>query len=119
MLRTSASTWRNGSSRRVDGARFMPANCAEVFDNVNSVIALDMVVLNEIARYDLPKPSKTECIPMLRLFSAVAAVLGSLIGPALAQDAQRSECLAMANAAPRAMPANFRHAAAGKDGVTI
>jgi L-ascorbate metabolism protein UlaG (beta-lactamase superfamily) len=56
---------------------------------------------------------------MLRLLSAVAALLGSLIAPALAQDVQRSECLAMANAAPRASPVSFRQAAAGKDDVTI
>jgi L-ascorbate metabolism protein UlaG (beta-lactamase superfamily) len=78
-----------------------------------------MIILNEIARHDSPKPSGTECISMLRLFSAVVAVLGSLIGPALAQEAQRSECLAMANAAPRAAPVSFRQAAAGTEEVTI
>jgi L-ascorbate metabolism protein UlaG (beta-lactamase superfamily) len=56
---------------------------------------------------------------MLRLFSAVFALLGSLIGPALAQDVQRSECLAMANAPPRARPVSFRQAAAANDDVTI
>jgi L-ascorbate metabolism protein UlaG (beta-lactamase superfamily) len=56
---------------------------------------------------------------MLRLFSAVAAVLGSLIGAAHAQDVQRSECLAMANALPRVTPTSFRQAAAAKDEVTI
>ena len=56
---------------------------------------------------------------MLRLFSGIVALLGSLIGPALAQDAQRSECLAMANGPTRAAPVSFRQAAAAKDGVTI
>jgi L-ascorbate metabolism protein UlaG (beta-lactamase superfamily) len=60
-----------------------------------------------------------ECVSMLRLFSAVVALLGSLIGPALAQDAQRSECLAMANAPTRAMPVSFQQAAASKEQVTI
>src|SRR5262249_2753401 len=69
--------------------------------------------------YDIPKPSRTECISMLRVFSAVAAVLGSLIGPVLAQDAQRSECLAMANGPTRPVPVSLRQAAAAKDEVTI
>ncbi|MBV8917566.1 MBL fold metallo-hydrolase [Bradyrhizobium sp.] len=56
---------------------------------------------------------------MLRLLSAVFALLGSLIGPALAQDARRSECLAMANGPTRAAPVSFRQAAAAKDEVTI
>jgi len=56
---------------------------------------------------------------MLRLLSAVVALLGSLIGPALAQDAQRSECLAMASGPMRAAPVSFRQTAAGKSEVTI
>ena len=50
---------------------------------------------------------------MLRSLSAALAVLSSLIVSAAAQDAtQRSECLAMANRPPRAVPAAFREAAA-------
>jgi L-ascorbate metabolism protein UlaG (beta-lactamase superfamily) len=50
---------------------------------------------------------------MLRSFPAAFALLGALIAPAAAQDAPRtSECLAMANAAPRATPASLRLAAA-------
>jgi L-ascorbate metabolism protein UlaG (beta-lactamase superfamily) len=56
---------------------------------------------------------------MLRLLSAVLALLGSLIGPAVAQDNQRSECLAIANAPPRVMPVGLRRAAAGRGEVTI
>ena len=56
---------------------------------------------------------------MLRAISAIVAVLGSLIVPALAEDAPRSECLAMANAPPRATPASLRKAAAGTDEVAI
>jgi L-ascorbate metabolism protein UlaG (beta-lactamase superfamily) len=57
---------------------------------------------------------------MLRSFSAVFALLFQLIAPAAAQDAPRgSECLAMANAPPRAMPVSFREAAAKADDVAI
>jgi L-ascorbate metabolism protein UlaG (beta-lactamase superfamily) len=57
---------------------------------------------------------------MLRSFHVVFALLGSLIGSAAAQDAPRgSECLAMANAAPRATPVSFRQADAKTDEVAI
>jgi L-ascorbate metabolism protein UlaG (beta-lactamase superfamily) len=60
---------------------------------------------------------------MLRIASAVIALLGCLIVPATAQtapsDTPRSECLAMANAAPRAIPVSLRRAAAGTDEVAI
>ena len=55
---------------------------------------------------------------MLRPVSTILAVLGSLMMPALAEDAPRSECLAMANATPRATPVNLRRAA-GTNEVTI
>jgi L-ascorbate metabolism protein UlaG (beta-lactamase superfamily) len=45
---------------------------------------------------------------MLRCFSAVLALLCQLIASAAAQDAPRSECLAMANGPPRATPAGLR-----------
>lgn len=49
---------------------------------------------------------------MWRLVSAAFALLSACLSPALAQQPpQRSECLAMANAAPRAMPVAFRQAA--------
>ncbi len=41
------------------------------------------------------------------------------ISPATAQEPPRSECLAMANAAPRATPVALRQAAAASDEVTI
>ena len=50
---------------------------------------------------------------MLRLLAALV-LLGSLTVHAFAQDAQRSECLAMANAPPRAVPVNYRRVAAAK-----
>ena len=63
---------------------------------------------------------------MLRSLSALVAVLGSLLAPAAAQQAQgtqdtpRSECLAMSNAAPRAIPVSLRRtAAAATDEVAI
>ena len=48
---------------------------------------------------------------MLRLSCAVFAILGWLLAPAAAQDVPRSECLAMANAPPRATPVSLRQAA--------
>lgn len=54
-------------------------------------------------------PPQTEQV-MLRLLAALV-LLGSLTGHAFAQDAQRSECLAMANAPPRAVPVSYRRVA--------
>jgi L-ascorbate metabolism protein UlaG (beta-lactamase superfamily) len=57
---------------------------------------------------------------MLRFFPIVFASLFQLIAPAAAQDAPRSsECLAMANAPPRATPVSFREAAANANEVAI
>ena len=57
---------------------------------------------------------------MLRFCSAVAALLGALVTSAAAQDTPRqSECLAMANAAPRAVPVGLRSSAAKTDEVAI
>jgi L-ascorbate metabolism protein UlaG (beta-lactamase superfamily) len=57
---------------------------------------------------------------MFRSVPAVFAVLSWLLASAAAQDAPRgSECLAMANASPRAMPASLRQAAEKTDEVAI
>jgi L-ascorbate metabolism protein UlaG (beta-lactamase superfamily) len=57
---------------------------------------------------------------MLRSFAAAIALLGSLIASAAAQEAPRaSECLAMANASPRATPVSLTAAAANTDAVAI
>jgi L-ascorbate metabolism protein UlaG (beta-lactamase superfamily) len=57
---------------------------------------------------------------MLRSFSVAIALLGSLIVPVAAQqEPLRSECLAMANAPPRAIPASFRRVAAKFQEVAI
>ena len=57
---------------------------------------------------------------MLRSVSAVFALLSSLISSAAAQDVPRSsECLAMANAPPRAAPVSLRTVAAKTDEVAI
>ena len=56
---------------------------------------------------------------MLRSFPVVLAVLCQLIGSAAAQDALRSECLAMANAPPRATPVSLRRVAAKAEEVAI
>ena len=61
-----------------------------------------------------------DVLTMLRSIASVLAALGSLIAPAAAQDAWRgSECLAMANAPPRAVPASLRRIAAKTDEVAI
>jgi len=56
---------------------------------------------------------------MLRCFFAVPALLASLVTSAFAQDAPRSECLAMANAPPRAIPVNLHLGEAKTGEVTI
>ena len=56
---------------------------------------------------------------MLRSFFAVPALLGWLLAPAAAQDARRSECLAMAQVPPRAIPVSLRRVAAKAEEVTI
>jgi L-ascorbate metabolism protein UlaG (beta-lactamase superfamily) len=57
---------------------------------------------------------------MLRCLAVILALLGALIIPAAAQDASRgSECLAMASAPPRAVPASLRRTAAPADEVAI
>jgi L-ascorbate metabolism protein UlaG (beta-lactamase superfamily) len=57
---------------------------------------------------------------MLRCFGAILASLGALVATAAAaQDAPRSECLAMADAAPRAVPVGLRSADAKTGEVAI
>jgi L-ascorbate metabolism protein UlaG (beta-lactamase superfamily) len=56
---------------------------------------------------------------MLRSLAIATAFLGSLIVSAAAEDARRSECLAMANAPPRATPVALRRVAAKTDEVAI
>ncbi len=56
---------------------------------------------------------------MLRSFVTVFALLGSLVASAAAQDAPRSECLAMANAPPRATPVSLRLTEATTNEVAI
>src|SRR5437764_2319924 len=55
---------------------------------------------------------------MTRMLAAALTLLAALMVPARAQDAPRSECLAMANA-PGAVPAAFREAAATDKEVEI
>jgi L-ascorbate metabolism protein UlaG (beta-lactamase superfamily) len=72
----------------------------------------------DIRRYSIIRHRKTG-LAMLRSFPIVFALLGSLVASAAAQDAPRSECLAMANAPPRATPVGFREAAAKPEEVAI
>ena len=65
----------------------------------------------------LPQPRG---LAMLRFLLVVLAALIPLLAPAAAQDALRgSECLAMANAPPRAVPVGLRRADAKTDEVAI
>lgn len=52
---------------------------------------------------------------MWRLLSAALALFGAMLTPAFAQQVQRSECLAMANAPTRATPVAFRQASAAAE----
>ncbi|HEY9455364.1 MAG TPA: Zn-dependent hydrolase, partial [Bradyrhizobium sp.] len=57
---------------------------------------------------------------MLRSVAIALALLGSLLVPAAAQQQPlRSECLAMANAPPRAIPVSLRRTAARPQEVAI
>jgi L-ascorbate metabolism protein UlaG (beta-lactamase superfamily) len=56
---------------------------------------------------------------MLRSLVAATAFLGLLIAPPSAAEPLRSECLAMANAAPRAIPVSLRRVAANPEEVAI
>jgi L-ascorbate metabolism protein UlaG (beta-lactamase superfamily) len=61
-----------------------------------------------------------DVLTMLRSIAVVLAAVSSLIAPAAAQDVSRgSECLAMANAPPRATPASLRRTTAAADEVAI
>jgi len=56
---------------------------------------------------------------MLRALSAVVALLGLFTATAAAEDALRSECLAISQRGPRATPVSLREAAAAMDEVAI
>src|SRR3954469_25789079 len=56
---------------------------------------------------------------MLRCFAVIIVLLGWPSGPAAAQQPLRSECLAMAQAPPRATPVHFHKIAAKAEEVTI
>jgi L-ascorbate metabolism protein UlaG (beta-lactamase superfamily) len=74
-----------------------------------------------VARFNDTVPRHLKAgFAMLRSFSVAFALLGSLISSAGAQDIRRSsECLAMANAQPRATPVGLRSAAADTNEVAI
>jgi L-ascorbate metabolism protein UlaG (beta-lactamase superfamily) len=56
---------------------------------------------------------------MMRYLAVVSALLCRLLVPAAAEEPLRSECLAMANAPPRATPVGLRRVAAKADEVAI
>lgn len=73
-----------------------------------------------IRRYSvLERPLPQTGHAMLRSLAVAIAFLGSLAVPATAQQHLRSECLAMANAVPRAVPVSLRRTAAKAEDVAI
>src|SRR5258707_2513532 len=56
---------------------------------------------------------------MMRYLAVFSALLCQLIGSAAAEEPLRSECLAMANAPPRATPVSLRRIAAKTEEVAI
>ena len=74
---------------------------------------------NSAIQYRL-RPLPQTGLAMLRSLAARRlALLGSLVRAAAAQQPLRSECLAMANAPPRAMPVSLRRVAAKAEEVAI
>src|SRR6266849_6383112 len=71
-----------------------------------------------IRRYSV-RGQRRRAFAMLRSIAVVFAMLGSLIASAAAQEPSRSECLAMANAPPRATPVSLRRLAAKTEEVAI
>src|SRR5712671_5604496 len=71
-----------------------------------------------IRRYSV-RGQRRRAFAMLRSIAVVFAMLGALIASAAAQEPSRSECLAMANAPPRATPVRLRRLAAKTDEVAI
>src|SRR6266478_4238738 len=65
------------------------------------------------------RPSPQTGLAMLLSLTLAAAFLGWLIIPATAAEPLRSECLAMANAPPRAVPVSFQRIAAKPEEVAI
>src|SRR3954462_13952095 len=65
------------------------------------------------------RPLPPTGLAMLRSLVAATALLGLLMTPAAAAEPLRSECLAMANAPPRAVPVSFRRVAAKPEEVAI
>ena len=67
----------------------------------------------------LPAAVAATGLAMLRSLMLVTAFLGWLVVPAAAQAPLRSECLAMADAPPRAVPVSLRRVAAKAEEVAI
>src|SRR5712664_2128874 len=71
-----------------------------------------------IRRYS-GRGQRRRAFAMLRSIAVAFAMMGALIASAAAQEPSRSECLAMANAPPRAAPVSLRRLAAKTEEVTI
>src|SRR5882724_12833510 len=91
-------------------------------DEANPARELRAIVIMTDAEFGdtvCQRPSPQTGLAMLRSLTLAAAFLGWLIIPAAAQQPLRSECLAMANAPPRAMPVSLRRVVAKADAVAI
>src|SRR5258708_3020827 len=122
MLSTPASIRRSGSSRFDDGARArLVAGGVSVM--ANSVRAAtcgtercSKAVMTPGHFGDTITPARATGDPtMSRLMFAALVLPGPFTTGARAQDAQRSECLAMAGAPPRATPVSLRREAKADD----
>jgi L-ascorbate metabolism protein UlaG (beta-lactamase superfamily) len=78
-----------------------------------------MVVGSGIQRYSIVAGTVETAPAMLRSLFALFVLLGALASPAAAEDAPRSECLAMANAPVPITPVSLRRVAAQADEVGI
>src|SRR6201996_7972789 len=121
MLSTPASTWRSGSSRFDEGIRagfeFIVVTPEQKFEaGADDLLISNMIVARRFRRYSIVSGVIGDDPGMLRSFFAVFALLAAYAAPAMAEEPPRSECLAMANAAPWAMPVSLRRVANEKAG---
>ena len=75
-----------------------------------------MIVTRGVRRYTIVAGIVGDGTHMLRTLFAIFALLGAWAAPAAAQEPERSECLAMANAPLRATPVSLRVVVNGKIG---
>ena len=113
--------WRLVRSRRhsvVASGHTVSPNADEA-NAAQELCAIDIMTDAKFGDTVCQRPSPHTGHAMLRSLVLATAFLGSLIIPATAQSPLRSECLAMANAPPRATPVSLRRTAAKAEEVAI